>query len=138
MIRTILMLEHDEDDRYITQSVFDENNYNINLQFVTNSHDLTAFLEDCVSKRSQLPALILLNYHAHPLTAKEIIMKMRADTRFQHIPLVVLSGTVHPDVVKECYQEGANSFIKKPSSEKATTTKISNFIKYWFETVELM
>jgi CheY-like chemotaxis protein len=134
MNRTILMLEHDEDDRYITQAIFDENQYRVSLNFVT---DRDAFWEYLKSS-SVLPSLILLNYHAGALTAVGILNELKSNPRFQYIPVVVLSGSVKQDMVKECYHAGASSFIQKPSSNKTATDKITNFIRYWFETVELI
>lgn len=134
MNRTILMLEHDDDDRYITQAIFDENQYRVSLNFVS---DRDAFWEQLKSS-SVLPSLILLNYHAGPLTAVGILDELKSNPRFQYIPVVVLSGSVKQDMVKECYHAGASSFIQKPSSNKIATDKITNFIRYWFETVELI
>jgi CheY-like chemotaxis protein len=130
------MLEHDEDDRYITQAIFKENHPNISLEFVHHSHDLTKYLETCNAKGTLLPLLILLDYHASPLSAVEILKKLKSDERFNHIPVIVLSGTVHPDVIKDCYVHGASSFIQKPSAN--VETKISTFMRYWFEVVELI
>jgi CheY-like chemotaxis protein len=132
------MLEHDEDDRYITQSVIDEDQYAVSIEFLSNSGELFKYLETCIEGKSQLPSLMLVNYHAYPMNASEILKKIKADMRFQHIPLVVLSGSVNPAIIKDCYRAGASSFIRKPSSGKDTRVKISTFIRYWFETVELM
>jgi CheY-like chemotaxis protein len=137
MNRTILMLEHDEDDRYLTQSAIDENLFDVKIQFVANSTDLFSVLDAVRSKKDGLPSLILVNYHAFPLNAIEIITKIRTDEQTKHIPVVVLSGSVNPAVVHACYQAGANSYIRKPSSVKDTDSKITTFIKYWFATVEL-
>jgi response regulator RpfG family c-di-GMP phosphodiesterase len=137
MSRTILMLEHDEDDRYITQQVFDENNYNIKLQFANTSDELYAYLMVCEKNNDRFPSMILLNYHAYPSTAKEILSSLKAKQKYQHIPVVVLSGTVREDIIKECYGLGASSFIQKPSRSADTNLKISNFFNYWFKTVEL-
>lgn len=54
------MLEHDDDDRYITQAVFDENHYSVKLHFADNSNDLFAFLISCERTLNPYPALILL------------------------------------------------------------------------------
>jgi CheY-like chemotaxis protein len=137
MNRTILMLEHDEDDRYITQAVFDEGDVDVSLKFVTNSQDLLNHLQACKANGSAFPSLILLNYHTYPLSASEVLKTLKADPALGHIPVVVLSGSVRPDIVQECYASGASSFIQKPSSSEETSNKISNFIRYWFETVEL-
>jgi CheY-like chemotaxis protein len=132
------MLEHDEDDRYITQAVFDENQYHVNLHFVTTLDDFWKYLRSVSEQRAAVPKLILLNYHSGAVSAVETLKQLKANHAYQHIPVVVLSGSIKPEIVKECYQAGASSFIQKPSSSKTTVDKISNFIRYWFQTVELV
>jgi response regulator RpfG family c-di-GMP phosphodiesterase len=137
MSRSILMLEHDDDDRYITQSVFKDHHYDIRIHFVNTSVDVFGYLDQCAKNSQQLPSLILLNYHASPSNAVEIVNDLKAGDKFSHIPVVVLSGSVKSEIIRECYLAGANSFIQKPSSADDTEKKISNFFRYWFETVEL-
>ena len=69
MKRSILMLEHDDDDRYITQAVFDEHNYPVKLHFVDSSNDLFAFLISCEKTYTPYPSLILLNHYTKPTSA---------------------------------------------------------------------
>lgn len=137
MKRSILMLEHDEDDRYITQAVFDENRYAVKLHFVDNSNELFAFLISCEKNIIPFPGLILLDHYAAPLNAVQILENLKSDRRYAHIPVVVLSGTMNSEMVDRCYSMGANSFIRKPSTEAELNDKITSFVKYWFETVQL-
>lgn len=138
MSRTILMVEHDEDDRYITQAVFDEHRYNIKLQFVSTGREAFDYLQHCEKNGKSYPSLILLNYYAMPSTAVELLNELKANPHYKHIPAVVLSGSVHSAIIKECYLAGASSFIQKPAKSEETSVKITNFFKYWFETVELL
>ncbi len=131
------MLEHDEDDRYVTQAVFDENHYPVKLHFVDNSNDLFAFLISCEKEIIPFPGLILLNHYAAPLNAVQILENLKSNPKYAHIPVVVLSGTMSRDIVDRCYSMGANSFIRKPSTEAELNEKIKSFVKYWFETVQL-
>ena len=135
--RSILMLEHDDDDRYITQATFDENEYAVKIHFVDNSNDLFAFLISCEKNLIPLPSLILLSQHSTPSPAVDILKELKTSSRYAHIPVVVLSGTVDEEILRRCYAVGANSFIKKPSSSKEINEKITSFVRYWFETVEL-
>lgn len=137
MKRSILMLEHDDDDRYITQAVFDENHYPVTLHFVNNSDDLFAFLISCERSLHPFPALILLNHYAAPLNSIEILRNLKANSKYAHIPVVVLSGTMDNEILRSCYTVGANSFVRKPATSRETNEKISSFIQYWFKTVEL-
>ena len=75
--------------------------------------------------------------HAKPMNAIEILRDLKSNTRYAHIPVVVLSGTMNKEILHNCYRMGANSFILKPSSTQEINKKISTFIRYWFETVEL-
>lgn len=131
------MLEHDDDDRYITQAVFDENHYPVKLHFVNSSNDLFAFLISCERTFARYPALILLDHYAAPLNAVEIIKDLKSNPRYALIPTVVLSGTINPEILRNCYAAGANSVIKKPASGREINEKIGTFIRYWFDTVEL-
>jgi CheY-like chemotaxis protein len=133
MGRTILMLEHDDDDRYITQAVFAEHQYDVKLQFVTNREEFFTALKNPAIH----PSLILLNFHAGPSNAIEIIREVRKTERYKSTPVIVLSGSVKNEVISECYAAGANSFIQKPWSSKTTDEKVRNFFYYWFKTVEL-
>src|SRR5688572_10635571 len=115
MNRTILMLEHDDDDRYITQTVFDEHQYPVKLLFVTDSDDFWKVLKSGHTGKAQLPSLILLSYYAGGGNAIQLLKELKSDIRFSHLPVIILSGSVSADVVKECYREGASTFVKKPS-----------------------
>lgn len=136
--RSILMLEHDDDDRYITQATFDENHYKVRLHFVDNSNDLFAFLISCERNLMALPSLILLNHNAAPSNAVDITKDLRANRRYAHIPIVVLSGIINHGILEACYSAGATSVIQKPSSSKEINEKITTFVRYWFDTVELL
>ena len=132
MKRHILMLEHDDDDRYITQAVLDELKADVTISFVSTSTEFFQKLEG-----QPQPDLLLVTYRASPLTAIEILKRLKSSSSLRHIPAIVLSGMANPSIVRECYEAGASSFITKPSSEKNTTEKISAFLKYWFNTVEI-
>lgn len=134
---SILMLEPDDADRFITKIFFEEHHFEANLNFVSNSGDFFSFLDDCKATKTVYPDLILLNMHAVPLNAAAILKTLKASPELSHIPVVILSGSRDPKMIKECYALGASSFIQKPDSESETNKKILNFINYWFETVEL-
>lgn len=136
MNRTILMLEPDEDDQYITRTVFRENLYSVAFEFVKNSTELFASLDTFRKTRVKLPDLILLDYESRPMPALQVIHTLKSDRDFSYIPVIVLSGLINPDDVRACYQAGASSVILKPASSSETDRKISVFFKYWFETVE--
>lgn len=126
------MLEHDDDDRYITQAALDDLKADVNISFVSTSTEFFQKLEG-----HQKPDLVLITYRASPLNAVDILKRLKAAIHLRHIPSIILSGMANASIVRECYEAGAASFIIKPSSDKDTTEKISLFLKYWFNIVEM-
>ena len=126
----ILMLEDDADDRYITESTIQELGYDIPIKFLSYGHELFTYLN-----QSDQPALILLDYN--PVTGADMLRQLKTHPDFSHIPVVVLSEVALQNHVRQCYQLGANSFIKKPQTAEKTKQKIETFFKYWFEVTEL-
>jgi CheY-like chemotaxis protein len=134
---TILMLEPDADDRFITTSIISDFPYKLDLVFVNYGEELFKYLEHCRKPGNALPSLILLSLTANLRDGMEILKQLKSNPLYNHIPVIVLTGVKQKAAVKECYALGASSFIEKPISVQDTNTKIANFLKYWLETVEL-
>ena len=132
----ILMLEPDDADRFITKVFFEEHNFVADLHFTSSSNEFFDFLTIC--DHSAYPDVILLNMHTVPLDAIGILRTLKDSVKFKHIPVVILSGSIDPKMIRECYLAGASSFIQKPDNESETNHKILSFINYWFKTVELV
>jgi CheY-like chemotaxis protein len=126
----VLMLEDDADDRYITESTIKELGYNIPVRFLSYDRELITYLS-----QSEQPSLILLDYN--PVTGSDTLKQLKAHPDFNHIPVIVLSEVASNHHVRQCYQLGANSFIKKPDTADLTRNKIETFFRYWFEVAEI-
>jgi CheY-like chemotaxis protein len=129
----IVMLEYDEDDRFITAEHFAKTPYPVEM--VSTADELLNFLDSCMTKKTSLPSLILMNYYS--TDAKTLLQKLKGNIHYAHVPVIVLSGIRTPEAVRECYQYGASSFIQKPAFVNETAKKINTFLEYWFQTVEL-
>lgn len=135
---TILMLESDADDRFITSSIINEFSYQLDLVFVNYGEEVFKYLEHCQANGDALPALILLSLTVNPRDGMEVLRQLKSNAHYNHIPVIVLTGVKQAAITRECYALGASSFIEKPISAHDTNTKIANFLKYWLETVELV
>lgn len=126
----VLMLEDDADDRYLTEATIKELGYDIPVKFISYERELISYLT-----QSDEPSLILLDYN--PVNGADTLKQLKNHPDFNHIPVVVLSEVASPNHVRQCYQLGANTFIKKPDTAEATVRKIQTFFKYWFEVAEI-
>ncbi|MBS1664357.1 MAG: response regulator [Bacteroidetes bacterium] len=128
----ILMIENDEDDRFLTQENFQKDWPKAVIEFVSPS-ELPLYLKESGNK----PHLILLSMNARPYTALDLIAQLRGEQGYESTPIIVLSESAQPEEIKACYSAGASSFIKKPASYSNTLFKIKTFIDYWSQTAEL-
>lgn len=128
----VLMLEDDTDDRFLTTSTLLELGINVNINFVQNSEQLFLLLPS-----AEKPVLILIDYDINPENGVVILKKIKADSLYKSIPVVILGNSSHAKYVSECYANGANSYIKKPTNLEETKTKIGIFFRYWLEVAEI-
>src|SRR5438270_14044919 len=89
----ILMLEHDDDDRFITSFVFEENRSGAHLEFVNNGQAVFSWLNRRSENNLPLPALILISLYTTPEDGMEILKQLKLDERYKHIPVIMLSGS---------------------------------------------
>src|SRR3954470_590510 len=104
--RTVLLLEDDPDDRFITESILEELSHNFSIKFVTHSDELFAVLNSGTH-----PHLILVDYNSRPENGLKVLQKIKSSDKFKAIPVVILGDSSLPHYVKDCYVHGASSVI---------------------------
>jgi CheY-like chemotaxis protein len=131
------MLEHDRDDRFISQEFFSQLGNSVEIDFVTNTDEFLGYLNLHHTKKLPMPSLILINQQAAPLDVTTLLKDLKASEHFRYIPVVVLGDRADASFTREYYDAGASGYIQKPATYRDTQIKIENFIRYWFGTVEL-
>ncbi|HEY0678020.1 MAG TPA: response regulator [Chitinophagaceae bacterium] len=131
-MRNVLMLENDVDDRYITDTYFINNGFDVKVDYYPSvAGSITSYLSNLDS--NSLPHLILMSGRF----GLEHLADLKKHDQFRQIPVVILTEMSHTFSINEAYRLGANSVIEKPSTHQMTRDKIDSFVKYWFGTVEL-
>lgn len=130
---TILMLEHDEDDRFITSSIISGLKYKIDIDFVSDPKLLFAYLKEI----NPSPHLIILDLVLPSGNGLDTLKALKNNETYKHIPTLVVSGSLYENIIIDCYKAGANSFFSKPFTDKTTVEKISLVMDYWFGMAEL-
>ena len=127
----VVMLQTDEDDKYITESILAEINTAIPMVFMAGVDELKGTI--AVSGE---PKVILVNDSSRH-TAHEQLKQLKADPACNHIPVVILGEIVAEEYIRQYYRAGASTYITKPSTIAGTKEKIGNFFRYWFDTAEV-
>lgn len=128
----VLMLQADEDDRFLTESILEEMQHTVPMRFIARISEMEGLIVT-----AGLPAVILINNQDHRHKAIDIVKYLKADPALAHIPVVVLGEITTADYTRQYYRAGANTYITKPSSIAAMRKKIQLFLEYWFDVAEV-
>ena len=129
----VYMLEHDADDRELTEVISRETGHEVNFRFFG---DASLFFK-ALSSTEQQPSVILISYNIRGRAATDVIHHLKSAEKYKRIPVVVLGESASPVIIDEVYACGAASYITKPFTNIDTVEKISGFLNYWFHIVEL-
>ena len=129
--KIILMLEDDNDDRYITETAIAEMNLDIKVQFFSNSNDFLNYLTN------NQPSLLLIDYNSTPENGIQVLKKIKKLKPVNEVPVIILSDSSSEKYKAECYAFGASSFIRKPQTVESTANKIKTFFNYWLTVAEV-
>jgi CheY-like chemotaxis protein len=137
----VLMADDDEDDCLLVKEAFAENRLRSDLRFVFDGVQMMDYLHRrnrfSDPATSPCPGLILLDLNMPRMDGREVLRKIKADPRFRHIPVVVLTTSQEQRDILSSYDLGANSFITKPVTFAELVENIRSLGQYWLETVQL-
>ena len=104
--------------------------------FMSTAEETFAYLEKSVVTQTPFPKLVLLDFHLpQPEVGRQLLKELR--TRYPHLPVLVLSAHPDPDDVKQAYELGALSFIRKPVGLAKWEQYFQTLRDYWLEVVTL-
>ena len=138
---TILMADDDDEDCLLVRDALTLCDIPHDLRKVTDGVELLDYLdrrgkyED--RRRSPRPDLILLDLNMPRKDGREALGELKADRRWRHIPIVVLTTSTSDDDISFSYRSGASSYIAKPSTYQAWVELVRTLNKYWFELARL-
>ncbi len=63
---------------------------------------------------TQQPDVILTDYTMPELTGFDLVLGVRAEARFDHVPIFVISSEDDPEILSRMERAGANGWFRKP------------------------
>ena len=75
--------------------------------------------------------LILLDLKMPKVSGLEVLEKIKSDSQFKKIPIVILTSSKEDPDIAKCYELGANSYIVKPVESDNFFQTIKDLSFYW-------
>jgi CheY-like chemotaxis protein len=137
----ILLAEDDRGDQELTRRALEAGKIRNDLRIVEDGEEALAYLfrrgkyKDPVS--SPRPDLLLLDLNLPRVDGREVLERVRADSRLRRMAVVVLTTSRQEEDILRSYELGCNSFISKPVDMDQFIRLIQALEEYWFQIVVL-
>ena len=141
LLKPILMVDDDKDDCTMVEKAFRKNNVTNHFHFLGNGEELLNYLQRRGNfarfDASPRPCFILLDLNMPKMDGRKALETIKADPDLRKIPVVVLTTSRAEEDIARSYDQGANSYITKPSRFEELVTVAESLKTYWLNTVEL-
>jgi two-component system response regulator len=134
----ILLVEDSEDDVELTVRALKKSRL-VNEVVVTRSgEEALGYLgiHDGAPKDG-LPQLVLLDVNLPRMNGHEVVKAIRANPATRHIPVVMLTSSALEEDIVRSYEEGANSYVRKPLKLPEFVEAVQQLQMYWLLLNEL-
>lgn len=125
----VIFVDDDLDDQYLLMQAIKEIKPRVQLSFFDSG---VAFLDqlDVLIKASQ-PILVLLDLNLPPMGGMDILKQLRSKSATRGLPVVIYSTSSSSRDIQEAYEQGANTFVVKPSRHSEAVTMMQTLCDYW-------
>lgn len=122
----ILIADDDQEDRFLLHTAFEEIGRSDDIFLVENGMQVFNYL-DASAQEDCIPSLIVLDLNMPLLNGMETLSKLKSDSRYRNIPVIIYTTSVHEVEKAKCLEIGAADFIKKPARFNQTV-KAAQFL----------
>lgn len=127
----ILLVEDDPKDELLVRRSLEK--AGIGNPIVT-AWDGVEALEYLTAPDNPLPVLVLLDLRLPRLDGHQVQERIRADRRTELLPVVVLTSSDEESDVIRSYENGANSYVRKPVNFDEFRKVVHDLGLYWLVT----
>ncbi len=134
-IKKILLVEDNESDIILTKRAFSKSNISNELVIVEDGAEALDYLQ-CRGKYSandpdELPSIVLLDLQLPKVDGLTVLKEIRSAERTSRLPVIILTSSKEDVDVASCYDNGANSYIRKPVDFNNFMEAVNYLGLYW-------
>ena len=135
MNKSIMLVEDNSDDEALTLRALRRNNIQNNVVVARDGVEALDYLFGTGAFMGRdirvKPVVILLDLKLPKIDGLEVLRRLRADTRTQFIPVVVLTSSKEEQDLINSYSLGCNSYIRKPVDFIQFVEAVRQLGLYW-------
>lgn len=78
-----------------------------------------------------LPKVVLLDLRMPRMNGLEVLHWLRSQSGLVGIVVIIFSASAHPDDIKRAWEQGANAFVQKPSTQGELVRLLQLLKEFW-------
>ncbi|MEW6742318.1 MAG: response regulator [Planctomycetota bacterium] len=137
----ILLAEDDAGDQELIRRALEEGGVPVELHVVQDGEQALDYLlrrgRYSDPRLSPRPHLMLLDLNMPKLDGKQVLREMLEQPELRRLPVVALTTSRDEKDVRETYELGANSYVRKPERAEQYVSLVRSLEAYWFDLVVL-
>lgn len=137
-MKTILLVEDNPQDEILVLRALKKSGLANRIDVARDGQQALDYLFRCNEfagrEGPDLPALILLDIGLPRLSGLEVLERLRADPRTRLVPVVILTSSDEERDRLRSYENGANSFVRKPLEFPEFVETVAQLGVYWLLT----
>jgi len=127
MTKTIMIVDDSQDDIELMEIALKASGHEVKTRVATRGETALKYLRDGEDK----PVLILLDLKIPGMSGVDLLRKIRADARFNEIPVVVVTSSSLPMDEDNAYAAGSNGYLLKAMDLKKFNKDIKSLLDRW-------
>ena len=131
MPSSILLIDDSPGECELFRQALTQSDYKGRLDVTHDGHAAMTHLN--AHSHADEPALILLDLKLRGERGVDVLKRLKQDSPYAHIPIVILTSSDDSLDIRACYQAGANSYVVKPDRFDDLVTLSLHLWKFWVE-----
>jgi DNA-binding response OmpR family regulator len=127
---SILLVDDSPGECELFRQALAQTGFDVALYTEQDAEAAVHFLADR-ARHDILPSVILLDWNLHKSRGDTFLWKIRSDSRFATIPVVVFTTSDDSTDLAAGYRSGANGYVVKPGTYADLVRFSLDFCRYW-------
>jgi two-component system, response regulator len=127
-MKVILLVEDNPDDVELTLRAFKKSNI---ANDIVIARDGAEAIDKLLGADPITPTLVLLDLKLPKIDGLEVLRRIRADEKTRLYPVVILTSSKEEGDLIQGYNNGANSYIRKPVNFEQFVEAVQSMGLYW-------
>jgi response regulator RpfG family c-di-GMP phosphodiesterase len=106
----ILLADDDQDDRFFFGKAIKSAVIPASLTTMENGEKLMQYLSNT---KEELPDALFLDLNMPKKNGSECLKEIKNNSKLKHLPVIIYSTSLHPEIADLLYKDGAHFYIKK-------------------------